>query len=277
MPEFPQLAFVLVQSLLIHEHTDEQRRQSLELRLRANSIWRNPPVVSPFQDDSQRYLVLEGANRVTALEQMGYPHALVQIIEQDDPGLSLQTWNHVVWSLSPLRFLAAIRDVPGLHLAPLHESDPQPGLEGEYGLAIVQSSKGRRYIVGCQATDLETRIGLLNALVDTYQSRAYLDRTSTLETHLLSKYYPSLSGLVIFPNFKIFDLMRVADQGCLLPTGITRFAVSPRALHLNYPLEELAADKPIDGKNAALKKWIQERIAHKGVRYYAEPIYLFDA
>jgi len=52
--------------------------------------------------------------------------------------------------------------------------------------------------------------------------------------------------------------------------------VSPRALHLNYPLEELAADRPLEEKNEALQRWIQERIARKGVRYYAEATVLFD-
>ena len=52
--------------------------------------------------------------------------------------------------------------------------------------------------------------------------------------------------------------------------------ISPRILHLNYPIEEMAVEKPLEEKNATLQRFIQERIAEKGVRYYAEATYLFD-
>jgi hypothetical protein len=52
--------------------------------------------------------------------------------------------------------------------------------------------------------------------------------------------------------------------------------ISPRVLHLNYPLEEMSMEKPLEEKNAALQHFIQGRIADKGVRYYAEATYLFD-
>jgi hypothetical protein len=81
---------------------------------------------------------------------------------------------------------------------------------------------------------------------------------------------------VIFPHFEVENVLELAGAGYLLPAGTTRFTVSPRALHLNYPLEELAADKPLEEKNADLQRWIQERIARKGVRYYAEATFLFD-
>jgi hypothetical protein len=85
-----------------------------------------------------------------------------------------------------------------------------------------------------------------------------------------------LSGLVIFPHFEVEEVLKLASAGYLLPTGITRFTVSPRALHVNYPLEELASDKPIEEKNRELQDWIQKKIARKGVRYYAEATFLFD-
>jgi hypothetical protein len=82
--------------------------------------------------------------------------------------------------------------------------------------------------------------------------------------------------LVIFPRFRVRDILDLAGAGYLLPTGITRFTVAPRALHLNYPLKELAANKTLEEKNSELRTWIQERIASKGIRYYAEPTFLFD-
>jgi hypothetical protein len=88
--------------------------------------------------------------------------------------------------------------------------------------------------------------------------------------------YPQLCGLVIFPKFTINDLLVLAADGYLLPTGITRFIISPRALHLNYPLGELASSESLDTKNEKLQRWLMDQIARKHVRYYAESTFLFN-
>ena len=62
----------------------------------------------------------------------------------------------------------------------------------------------------------------------------------------------------------------------LIGNGVTRFSISPRALRLNYPLSELAADKSLAEKNAILERWIQEKIASMRVRTYTEATVLFD-
>ncbi len=276
MPDFPDLTFLQVADLLIHERHDDQRSRPLILRIRASGVWRNPPIVAPLQDGSGRYMVLDGANRITALSDMELPHALVQVVEPDDPGVELQNWNHVVWELNARRFLTGIRDLPDIQLIPANDTNAQPSLEGNCGIVLVQSSKSRTYIACTEAEDLETRVDILNTIVDSYKEKGRLDRTNLQDIKPLRTVYPSLSGLVIFPKFKIHDLLSLAGKGYLLPSGITRFTISPRALHLNYSLDELAEDKSIEAKNEALRKWIQERVARKRVRYYAEPTYLFD-
>jgi hypothetical protein len=207
---------------------------------------------------------------------MGFPHALVQVVQPDDPGLILQTWNHVVWEMNAARFMHNLRLIPGLQLTRLDDPEAQPGLEHECGLALVQSRSRRRYAVCARVDNLENRLHLLNSLVDSYKERARFDRTSLRDAGKLIDIYPSFCGLVIFPRFEIQDLLRLSGRAYLLPAGVTRFMISPRALHLNYPLAELEADKPLQDKNYALHKWIQDRLAHKGVRYYAEATYLFD-
>ncbi len=277
MHDLPKLAFLPVDRLVMHERHDEQRAMPLILRMRASGVFRNPPVVTPLQDGSDRYMVMDGANRITALRMMQFRDALVQIVQPSDPGLALQTWNHVVWEMNAARFLDGIRSIPGVKLTRTKDADQaRPSLDEECSLALVQSCRGRVYAVCSEVGNLQLRVDLLNALVDCYKDRARFDRTSVREARLLRDIYPALCGLVIFPQFSISDLLDLAGRNYLLPAGITRFTIAPRALHLNYPLAELAADKSIEEKNQALYKWINERIAQKSVRYYAEPTYLFD-
>ncbi len=275
-PQLPTLAFVPVDHLIIHERHDLQRTLPLIRRIRTSGIFRNPPVVTPLPDGSGRYMVLDGANRTTALEAMGLPDALVQIVQPDDPGLNLENWNHVVWELNPVRFITTIRDLSEIQLNPARRHPPQPEVRKTCDLAAIVSCKGRSYCVSGPTDDLETRARLLNDLVDSYRTAARLDRTNAREVNRLKEIYPMFSGLVIFPQFKLEDIMELAGKGCLLPSGITRFTISPRALHLDYPLEELAADKPLAEKNADLQAWLKDKLEHKGVRYYAEATFLFD-
>jgi hypothetical protein len=274
--EIPQLSFISLDKLVIHERHDDERTLPLIKRIRSSGVFRNPPIVAPLQDGTDRYMVLDGANRTTALKEMDYPDALVQVVQPDDPGLSLQNWNHVVWELSQKRFLSGIRQIPGIRCVLTQEGAAEPNLSDECGSAIFQLANGKVYAVCTEAKDLEKRVDILNAVVDSYRERARLDRTSIREIAPLIDIYPRICGLVLFPHFKIEDVLRLASKGYLLPSGITRFTISPRALHLNYPLEELAAHKPLEEKNEALEKWLQERLARKGVRYYAEPTFLFD-
>lgn len=273
--EIPDLAFVPVGKLIHHEQHDDSRTRPLILRLRNSGVLRNPPIVCPLKDGSGRYMILDGANRITAFQQMGFPHALVQVVPDDHHGLSLQTWNHVVWEMNADRFLKNLRRLEGARLAPA-PADTCPSLEGECGLALVRTCRGHTYGVCSVDQDLESRVGLLNAVVNSYSRSARLDRTSSQDAALLSDIYPLFSGLVIFPPFRVQEVMRLASGGCLLPSGITRFTISPRALHVNYPLSELEADRTLEEKNAALHEWLRERLDRKGVRYYAEATFLFD-
>lgn len=276
MHQLPSFSFLPVEKLLIHERHDNQRCAPLILRIRSSGVWRNPPIVAPLEDGSGCYMVLDGANRVTALREMGFPHALVQVVQPDDPGLTLLTWNHVVWEGNAVRFLKFIRAIPGVQLRRTDLDHAQPDLEGDCGLAVVVSCSGRAYSVCTDFTVLEQRVNALNALVDSYRDRARLDRTGLRDANAMRAIYPGFCGLVIFPAFQIRDLLRLAGRGILLPAGVTRFLIAPRALHLNYPLDELASDQPLDEKNRTLQQWLQERLARKSVRYYAEPTYLFD-
>lgn len=274
-PDLPHLAFVPLDKLLHHERHDDSRTRPLVVRIRSSGVLRNPPVVCPLNDGSGRYMVLDGANRITAFRHMEFPHALVQVVEPDDPGLVLHTWNHVIWELNADRFLKGIHAVPGIRLVP-SAPEAQPSLEGDCGLALLMTCKGRAYSLCTEIPDLERRVDLLNLVVDSYRTRCRLDRTNSRNVSALSDIYPLFSGLMVFPQFKIEDIMCLAGGGCLLPSGITRFTISPRALHINYPLDELASRRPLEAKNAALELWLKDRLDKKGVRYYAESTFLFD-
>lgn len=274
IPNIPNLRILPVESLILHEDHDMQRTLPLVEKLRAQGIIRNPPVVMPLKDGTDRYMVLDGANRVTSLHEMEFPHIVAQVVAPEDPNVNLQTWNHVVWGMSEKSLLASLRKVQGIELVKVNT---KKSLDAPKYLPMqVRFANGNFYIIEETPSDLATHINTLHQIVNTYKTRASLDRTSQTLIDTFKKVYTDLTALFLFPSFKIKTVLKLAGQNIVLPTGITRFTVSPRALHLNYPLHELSSGKPIEYKEEYLNHWVEQRVKKKGVRLYSEATFLFD-
>jgi hypothetical protein len=274
-PQLPHLQILPLNLLVLHEEHDNQRTLPLVEKLRAQGILRNPPIVMPLNDGSGRYMVLDGANRVTSLQEMEFPHIVAQVVEADDMRVQLMTWNHVVWGMDMLALVTRLRDEAGLTLNPIHNGKPEFPMPHHCEPVQVQLADRRAYYI-CTSADPVEQAHQLNKVVDCYKAAAKLDRTNTMYIEAFKDVHPDLTALVIFPPLSIENVLAVGAQGYFLPTGITRFTVSPRALHLNYPLHELSSAKPIEYKEAYLQHWVQERIKHKNMRYYAEATFIFD-
>jgi len=273
IPSLPHLRILPIETLVLHEDHDMQRTSPLVGKLRAQGILRNPPIVMPLQDGTGRFMVLDGANRVTSLKVMEFPHIVSQVVEADDPHAILHTWNHVVWGMSGKTLMSEIRKVNGIELKKINAErsvEPPPGMTAQ-----IRLGDGSIYLAHLPS-GLIPSVQALHGIVNCYKERASLDRTSQTLVDSLKGIYQDLTALVIFPRFEIKTVLKLAGRGSVLPTGITRFTVSPRALHLNYPLHELSSGKPIEYKQTYLEQWIQERVKTKGVRYYAEATFLFD-
>ena len=274
LQNLPNLRILPLESLILHEDHDNQRTLPLVEKLRAAGIIRNPPIVMPLADGSNRYMVLDGANRVTSLKEMEFPHIVAQVVEADNPHVNLQTWNHVIWGMSSKTLISTIRKIKDLELLKVntHKSLDAP----KYLPVQIRTSDRKFYLLKESPSELPEHISTLHKVVNAYKTSASLDRTSQTLIDPFKSIYHDLTALIIFPSFKIKTVLKLAAQKIVLPTGITRFTVSPRALHLNYPLHELSSGKPIEYKEAYLKQWIEERVKKKGVRLYSEATFLFD-
>ena len=87
----PDLRILPIDLLVEHEFNDAQRTEPLARRLETEGVLKNPPVVTPMGDGDSRYVVLDGANRVTALHILGYTHILVQVVRSEEHTSELQS------------------------------------------------------------------------------------------------------------------------------------------------------------------------------------------
>ena len=272
--ELPDLRILPVSSLLLHEQHDAQRSEPLAMRLAADGMLRNPPIVAPIPGEP-RFVVLDGANRVTALTSLGVPHVVAQVVDYDDEELILDTWYHLVSDLPREDFHRAIDRLPGVSLEASDLNGARAELARREALAYLVYPNAAVFAVRVEG-DLHQRAARLNDIVGIYKARGKIYRANTDHVEKLLPYYDAVTVLVVFPRYQPAEIIELARVGARLPAGITRHVIPRRALRLNFPLTVLRDDWPLIEKNGYLKDWLKEKMANKTVRFYQESTCLFD-
>jgi hypothetical protein len=273
----PDLRFVAVESLVPHEHHDVQRSVPLQQRMREQGILRNPPIVAAIQgDETGRFVVLDGANRVTAIREAGLPHVVVQVVSYDDPGLRLSTWHHALVAFPTEQLESAFASLKGLTREPADLRHAGAVLARREAIAYVAHGTGQAFTLH-GAGDLHQRNALLNSVVDAYRDRARFYRVTTDSLPEVQAGRPEVTELVVFPRFAPAEVIELATSGARLPAGITRHLIPNRALRVNVPLDRMAdADRSLADKNRWLEDWLREKVNLRQVRFYEESTVLYD-
>ena len=268
--ELPELHIVALDDVVMHEDPDIERVARLVDRFSADGVLKNPPVVGRA-DGQRRRIVLDGANRVTALRMLDYRHVLVQEIDLADPDLILESWHHAIEHLSREELLTHARSVTGVSVREGEETT----LETPDALARFQFADGSTAALS-GAEDLMERVAQLHAVTRLYHRFAYFDRVSYTNMEHLRQNYRNFTALVSFPLFSRQDLLQLTGNDRRVPSGITRVLLPKRALGFNLQLEILRVGLSLEEKEAWLQQIIRERVAAKSIRFYREPTFSFD-
>ncbi len=266
------LRVVPAASVLPHEHTDQKRVDRLKEGLMEAGQLVNPPIVTPWQD---RFVVLDGATRVTAMQQLGFPFLVVQTAATEREGFALHTWYHAVSADEPFAALMkTLRSIDGLALTPLSPEQAQQALRERDALCYLVEREDRAWLAECLPG--ARRLALLNALVAAYTRWGSVERTLQADLQRLTGLFPRLRALVVFPQFSPETVFSVAARGELMPAGLTRFIIPGRILRLNLDLEQLRREEPLASKRAWFEQFLADKLARSKLRYYQEPVILLD-
>ena len=272
--EFPKFEILPLEKLLPHEFRDTQRTPPLVENLRNSGVLINPTLIAPFKDGSGEYMVLDGSNRLAAFKQMGFPHMLSQVVQPDSPNMNLSAWNHVIWEMPTEDLIKAVKEIPAARLE--RSKGEQLNPQDNQLLISIQTPDGRSYSLSKPTQEIITCVNTLKAVLNTYKDKSRFDRIPIDDINAIPEMYKDLTGLISYPQFNIENIFELCRAGEFLPSGITRFIVFPRALRVNYPLKELGSRKPLERKQETLRKWFQDRVAKKKVRFYSEATAVFD-
>jgi hypothetical protein len=270
---FPDLRIVPLEQCALHEETDAERVARLTARISDDRLLRNPPILGHHAGLAP-LIVLDGATRVTALRALGAPHILAQVVDYDDDAIQLHTWSHLLAGPSLDTLLQALADET---LLTAHRCDPQAAeatLHRRETLAYLADREGNCVALG-DGADMVSQAAALRRLFAAYAGRAPIARVAPAEWRMrLSAGEASVA--VVFPVHTKDDLVALAQASAVLPAGITRHIIPGRALRINAPLDLMQDARPLAEKQAWLESWLHARRADRGVRYYAEPTFLFD-
>lgn len=276
LPDLPALEIVPTTSLRPHEEVEQARVDPIVSGLQTEGTLRNPPLVMRLHTTDEQYLVLDGANRTLAFKKLKIAHALVQVVRRGVETVRLRTWNRVVYAASAKTLFDRLDTITEFSPAPRDRKEQLERIAAGERLAFLYLPDGSAWELGRERESLEERIAHLGALIDVCIEIGKTDRTSDMDVQSLNNLYQDFAGVLIFPPIEVEAVIEAALNDVVLPAGLTRFIVSPRALRVNYPIKRLAEDQPLGQKRAELEAWIQDRIQKQAVRYYAESTIVFD-
>jgi L-serine kinase (ATP) / ParB family transcriptional regulator, heme-responsive regulator len=237
--------------LILHEAHDEDRLARLRGRIEAEGAQRNPVIVSPHED---RYLVLDGAHRVRALAELGSRLALAQAVE---PPEKAEGWGHLLTGVRP----AQLDDIERIEVSdrPVHAP-----------LAEVETA-GETIFLSATEEGLQGRVRALWGLRSLYPKDVMVRRVEPDGTVNTSE----REVLIRYRGFTPGELAAIVDSGTVLPAGITRFRIQERVLGVRYPLDAMKRGDAAT-QNAKLKEFVHRSWGEDRIRYYGEPVVLFE-
>jgi len=274
----PDLQLVPAGSIRFHERPEPSRTARLSERIRREQVLRNPPIVAVLSNGD--YLLLDGANRVTAFLELGFPEIAVQVVDYGDENVQLKGWHHLLLEGRALNLRAQYSALPGVALRQVPHAELSNLLELRrvYAVLVDESASAWGLFPDPAAPpSIRQRIDVLNRVIGTYEGNSRLERIKLADYSKLPQVLQSVEHqLCLFPLFTKEELMQLAMEHVLLPTGISRHLIPGRALGINLALGFLKELPDAPARKRHFAAYLQ-RIEMEGrIRYYEEPVFIMN-
>lgn len=251
----------------LHEDVDPARVARLSAQLRTAGVLRNPPIAAPMAGG---YVVLDGANRMSALAALEVPFVPLQVVDYDDPAVRLEVWHHLLVDAPDLA--AALR-AKGVAVRPATARQAETWLADRSVVCYILDRQGMQTV---PLSPDRLLAATLSAVVGAYKGTTRIYRVLSADLDALAQEYGPVGAVVVFPQFTKQDILEIASAVVKLPTGITRHLIPGRALRVDLPLSVLTAPGDAESKNRWLADTIHRKLLEGQIRYYPEATFLFD-
>jgi hypothetical protein len=250
---FSSIEVVALDEIFILEEFDLARAMPLTDAIARDEVLRNPVIVG--RNGYGPLVQLDGANRLTALRELGCAHTVAQVVDYTHANITLDTWLHLV-ELDPHQAQQAADRWHNCRFEMMTSENALAALSQQQAAAIVVYVSGEALAV-LTGLGLADRVRAMRQLTELYPpsiGRGVLDGADPLAhvRRILAR-KPRNSACVVFAPLSKGDVMTLVDMGLRLPGGVTRHVVNGRVLGVNAPLTLLQSkDLSAEEKTARL-------------------------
>jgi len=272
---FFNLKILRISDIKLHETTETKRLRNIFDRISQDKKLMNPVIVA---NHNRINILIDGANRLSSLEDIGCKLVLAQIITYNDNRIKLKCWNHLIYGFS----LKIIRDYcknKSLKIKELKYSEALSIFKRSKNHLLITDTKSLETLLVHIPGNQDKVVKELNNFTKLYFNRFIFDRSeSEIKIEDLKKYSRKYGILIAFPSFSKNNIIAIARgvKRNKIPAGITRHILVNRVLHVRYDIKNLLYDKNIDKKNRDLEEYLISKIDDNKVRQYKESVIVFD-
>ncbi len=273
----PDLRLVPIERVRFHEHPEHSRTLRLVDRLRREMSLRNPPIVAALGPDD--FMLLDGANRVSAFREIGWSHVPVQVIDYGDAGVQLKGWHHLLLEGSSLGLRAAAERFDGVRVERVAHAELGTLLElrGAYAVLVEDPATAWGIFPDSGSVEIAPWMEALERVVAAYEGKTRLERIKVADYRTLPDVFQRVEHqLVLFPTLTKGELLGLARVGARIPTGITRHLIPGRALGLHLPLGFLDELAGAAAKTAHFRAFVEGLEMAGRIRYYEESVFIMN-
>ncbi|MCX5752208.1 MAG: hypothetical protein NTW97_01040 [Candidatus Krumholzibacteria bacterium] len=274
--KLPKLMLIGVDALLLHEEADNRRGAAIRARIEADGFIRHPLMAAKDHGEVS-HLLLDGVNRYEALRKLGCRFVPIQEVNLDDKALGLSTWHHELEGLAPedvVNILSSSMRVVAFEGGFTQAGDFIPHYEKDWGCVVVLPD--RRCLAVIVDGTTQQRVEAIRRIARHLSPTGAMDRVSYTNLNDLVANYPRFSALICYPPFSKSDVLHMAVEKVLFPSGVTRFSVPKRMLSFGIPLPLLRSEGSLEEARGALHEMIVDKIRKRRIRFYEEPTFHFD-
>lgn len=255
------------------------RKQARKLSnyMEHDGMQRDPVVVAPEGDV---YIALDGMHRVEALKMRGCRDMLAYLVDYENHKIILESWDALVFDHSDiLDLLTEEFGGSGYVIEEGRCKSARKAVMERRSLFAVVDREGNSFTIGNRGKRALPVDDLIKALVrferrldaEGARIRYVPNTTSELQFNESENTF-----LVIRPCFTKVEVRERTLAKKLFPRKTTRHVIYERPLRVGVALSILKEDADIEVKNELLQAELRWRYEHGRIRFYPEPIILFD-
>lgn len=264
---YRKLKLVPINNLLIYEKFDLRRVKKIVNSINSNKCFFNPILVGDI-GEKDRYIVIDGANRLEALKKVKASYAFIQIVDYLDPNeVDLQGNEHYL-NCSFSAFMELMNS-NGFTLKVVSEKEY---LLAKSDISPLIYSDGKVYSLDfSKISSVADRIEKLNIFVEAYKKKFEILRRSELGN------FCDFPIVIKFKSFTPSDIIELSYNSLYLESGITWHSINDLVVHFRIPIQVLIVGfSNMESSDFYLKKVIENKISNSWIRRYNSNVYICD-